>query len=74
MNRPTETDCSWCLPEPWRPPHPVFAFHEDSNSNACLITPEGRIYAVAEERRTRFGYQPDGRAVSFAWGTVGSGD
>ena len=45
------------LPEEWRPEHPVFAFHEDSNANATLVTHRGDVWAVAEERMSRKRFQ-----------------
>ena len=57
----------WRLPPRWRPGHPVFAFHEDTNANAALITPEGEIYAVAEERLTRQKFQGGFPALSLKW-------
>ena len=38
-----ETTTGRRLPEQWRPEHPLFAFHEDSNANATLITDRGEI-------------------------------
>ena len=61
------TQPRWRLPEQWRPPHPVFAFHEDTNANAALITPEGQVYAVAEERLTRKKFQGGFPAQSLLW-------
>ena len=55
------------LPESWRPSCPVFAFHEDSNANAVLITPDGDLYAVAEERLTRKRFQAGFPKQALAW-------
>ena len=57
----------WQLPARWRPAHPVFAFHEDTNANAALITPGGDVYAVAEERLSRKKFQAGFPALSLAW-------
>ena len=63
----------WRLPRRWRPPYPVFAFHEDTNANAALITPEGEVYAVAEERLTRKKFQGGFPARSLRWLEQASG-
>jgi len=57
----------WRLPEEWRPERPLFAFHEDSNANAVLITPTGEIYAVAEERLSRNRFEAGFPRRSLAW-------
>ena len=57
----------WRLPPQWRPDRHVFAFHEDSNSNAVLITRDGEVYAVAEERITRKRFQAGFPKESLAW-------
>ncbi len=61
------------LPEDWRPARHVFAFHEDTNANAVLITSGGEIYAVAEERLTRKRFQAGFPQRSLAWITEASG-
>ena len=63
----------WRLPERWRPRDPVFAFHEDTNANAVLITPGGEVYAVAEERLSRKKFQAGFPALSLAWLEQASG-
>lgn len=55
------------LPERWRPDHDVFAFHEDTNANAVLITASGEVFAVAEERLTRNRFQGGFPARSLEW-------
>ena len=55
------------LPEEWRPDHPVFAFHEDSNANATLVTHRGDVWAVAEERMTRKRFQGGFPRRSLSW-------
>ena len=55
------------LPPQWRPEFPVFAFHEDSNANAALITREGDVYAVAEERLSRKRFQGGFPRQSLRW-------
>lgn len=57
----------WRLPAEWRPERPLFAFHEDSNANAVLITPSGEIYAVAEERLSRKRFEAGFPRRSLAW-------
>jgi carbamoyltransferase len=64
---------SWKLPEPWRPDHPVFAFHEDTNANAVLITKSGEIFAVAEERLSRNRFQAGFPRRALAWIEKASG-
>jgi len=63
----------WRLPAPWRPAAPLFAFHEDSNANAALITPGGEIFAVAEERLTRKRFQGGFPGQALAWIEEASG-
>jgi carbamoyltransferase len=63
----------WKLPEAWRPAEPVFAFHEDSNANAVLITPAGEVYAVAEERLSRKRFEAGFPKRSLAWLEAASG-
>ena len=63
----------WRLPERWRPRDAVFAFHEDTNANAVLITPHGEVYAVAEERLSRKKFQAGFPALSLAWLEQASG-
>ena len=55
------------LPEEWRPDHPVYAFHEDSNANATLVTHRGDVWAVAEERMTRQRFQGGFPQKSLNW-------
>ncbi|MCZ7581856.1 MAG: hypothetical protein M5R36_00195 [Deltaproteobacteria bacterium] len=61
------------IPEAWRPDAPVFAFHEDTNANATLITPEGDVYSVAEERLTRRRFQGGFPFRSLEWIESASG-
>jgi carbamoyltransferase len=63
----------WRLPESWRPEHPVFAFHEDTNANAVLITPKGEIFAVAEERLSRNRFSGGFPQLSLKWIQQASG-
>lgn len=67
MSEQSTTTTRWRLPEPWRPSHPLFAFHEDSNANAVLITPSGEVFAVAEERISRSRFQAGFPARSLSW-------
>ena len=73
MSGDTNRASRWRLPSEWRPDHHVFAFHEDSNSNAVLITREGQVYAVAEERLTRKRFQAGFPTRSLAWIEKASG-
>jgi carbamoyltransferase len=64
---------AWKLPEAWRPARPLFAFHEDTNANAVLFTPEGRLFAVAEERLSRRRFQAGFPRRALAWIEQASG-
>jgi len=73
VNDQTPVIQAWTLPPEWRPPVPLFAFHEDTNANAVLITPAGRIYAVAEERLTRRRFQGGFPRAALRWLEEASG-
>ena len=67
MSQTKHYTAKWQLPEQWRPDHHVFAFHEDTNANAVLITDQGEVFAVAEERISRKRFQAGFPRRSLAW-------
>lgn len=73
MNAGNGAGRRWRLPEAWHPAHDVFAFHEDTNANAVVITRSGEIYAVAEERLTRSRFQGGFPRRALAWIEQASG-
>ncbi len=73
MSATEKQQCPPRLPDAWRPAKHVFAFHEDTNANAVLITTTGEVYAVAEERLTRTRFKAGFPAKSLDWIQEASG-